>query len=74
MKTTNDKLEQLKQATTEVNKNLVLKKYWGSEAHCYGNHYDFPKETPWEDIYPITVMDVCDISLHLSQGEQRVFC
>lgn len=50
---TNDKFEQLKQATTEADKNLVFKKYWGAEAHCYGNHYDFPEETPWEDIYPI---------------------
>lgn len=66
MKTTNDKLEQLKQAITEVDKNLVLKKYWGPEAHCYGNHYEFPKEMTWEDIYPIlSWMCVASHSIYL---------
>lgn len=67
MKATNDKLlDRLKQAETDVEKNLLLKEYWGPEASCFGNHYDFPKKAEWEDIYPILAwMCVAYHSLYL---------
>lgn len=65
----NRKIELLKQANTDKKRNVLLRKYWGQDAHCYSDHYWLSKETNWEDIYMIlTVLNARSVSVYLKVG------
>ncbi len=60
----------LKLAATDKERNSLLRKYWGEDAHCYNDYYGFPKRTSWEDIYEIlTTQNARSASVYLKVDE-----
>ncbi|WP_075556664.1 hypothetical protein [Parabacteroides timonensis] len=62
----NKKIEQLKQAKTDEEKERLLKKYWGRDAYCYSDHYWLPKGISWGDVCEVlTSLDIRSVSTYL---------